>query len=454
MSLVNANVGSSLTPAPKERKERKEYNGSGFGPAAPSKNLGFPAHANMTAIELLTFLPNSVKCADVIYRFVSNGGSPHAIWAIVNTQRDLSSEWGQNTCRQWMYDAMDKAGYKGWRFKAHGKFHEERKTSWDEGNLDVAGFMTPGQIGRKGTSPADIPFKNLAVDVRHIPQGSDALDLTRMVEYCVQNTQHPWLYPRDYATLLSFLGGGVPVELGHIDREAFKRWVGVVPPPLNLGRGDVLLRDPEDERMKRKRACSSEREMTATGRQSRTGTPTSTALSTGNTPIPELRPLQNPRGRPKKAVRIDDAPPEVTRYEETEPQEYIRMAIYVAPPADAIRPWAEVEQLYDEAMNFAFLREGDVGEIDSRSAYAFGGPRRTPPYRWLCQIDQPDPADSSGWAENLRWAAEQHACFRYTYRPDAWNESAEHMERIVQIRRDQFWMSDEYLRQRDNEEEE
>jgi hypothetical protein len=454
MSMADETAGSAPGAAPKERKERKEYNGTGFGPAAPSKNLQFPVHANMTAVELLTFFPNSVRCADVIYRLISNGGSPHAIWAIVNTQRDLSSEWGQNSCRQWMYDAMDKAGYKEWRFKAHKKFHEQRKTPWDEANLDVAGFTTPGQIGRKATLPTDIPFKNLAVDVRHIPQGNDALDLTRMVEYCVQNPHDPWRYPRDYATLLGLVGGAAPIGPEHIDRKAFKRWAGVVPPPPSLDREQLLLRDQENEGTKRKRTWSIERKMSATGRQSRTGTPESSARSTTNTPIPDSQQLQKPRGRPKKTARVADEAPEAARDEDMESQEYIRTAIYVAPPADAIRPWVEIELPYEEAINFAFLREGDVGEIDSRSAYAFGGPRLTPPYRWLCQIDQPDPADSSGWAENLRWAAEQHACFRYTYRPDAWNESAEHMQRIVQIRKDQVWMSDEYLGQRFNQAEE
>ncbi|KAF7447450.1 hypothetical protein Ptr902_12129 [Pyrenophora tritici-repentis] len=104
-----------------------------------------------------------------------------------------------------------------------------------------------------------------------------------------------------------------------------------------------------------------------------------------------------------------------------------------------------------EALNNTFLREGQVGEDDPYSAYAFGGPRHTPPFRRLYLIQQPDPAGNSGWAENLRWAFVQNTLYRDPYRPDAWNESPEHMEQIVQIRRELCWMSEEYQEQLDED---
>jgi hypothetical protein len=72
--------------------DHRNYN---FGTAAPSRNLLFPANANITAVELLTFLPNSIHSGSVVYRLVTNGAKPGMIQRIVNTQRALEMEWSQ-----------------------------------------------------------------------------------------------------------------------------------------------------------------------------------------------------------------------------------------------------------------------------------------------------------------------------------------------------------------------
>lgn len=125
--------------------------------------------------------------------------------------------------------------------------------------------------------------------------------------------------------------------------------------------------------------------------------------------------------------------------------QYLLATAYVAPPGNAIMLWEVATESGDEAVDLAFARGGQVGESGPHSAYAFGGPRRSPPYQQLYRIDLPDPADVSSWAENLRWAFAQNTLFRYPCRPDAWNESPEHMECIVQIRGDRGWKSDEFL---------
>mgnify|MGYP004510320441 CR=1 FL=1 len=95
-----------------------------------------------------------------------------------------------------------------------------------------------------------------------------------------------------------------------------------------------------------------------------------------------------------------------------------------------------------------FQAEGFVGESDLYSTYAFGGPRRTPPYRYLHQITQPHPWDISGWAENLRWAFEQRILFARSF-PEAadWDESPEHMACVERERTQRVWASDELIEQ-------
>lgn len=77
-------------------------------------------------------------------------------------------------------------------------------------------------------------------------------------------------------------------------------------------------------------------------------------------------------------------------------------------------------------------------------AYVFGdGPRTMTPFRplHLISIGNLKFDDLSGWAENLRWAAEQHVTFGET----GWTECPQHMERIAEIRREQTWASAELV---------
>lgn len=118
---------------------------------------------------------------------------------------------------------------------------------------------------------------------------------------------------------------------------------------------------------------------------------------------------------------------------------------YVRAPAKYVAPPGGAKAQSSAAIDLAFAAEHDVGETDSSSAYAFGGPRHRPPYRMLHDIQQPHASDVSGWAENLRWAWEQRTCFWHTVETEGWNESPAHMELIAQARQTQIWASDELL---------
>ncbi|KAF1850671.1 uncharacterized protein K460DRAFT_267174, partial [Cucurbitaria berberidis CBS 394.84] len=421
---------------------RKAYRGYGLGPAAPAESLPFPTNAHLTLVELVTFLPNSIRCADVIYRLISNGGTRQALWAIVNTQRDLPVELSQNCCGAWMYKSMKKAGYNGWTIKTHDRFHSGRKATWEESRLDV-NFRIPRQRKRESTQVPDIPFKALAVDVRIMPQGDDALDLTRMVQYCIQEPSNPWMYPRDYDALLGVLGGPAAVQKEHSDRAAFGRWAGVMPPPPRYRAPDYLLtsqEEPEPEK-KRKRMDSLRGNIPVMSVLSREEVPALKVRSRQTTPAIPVQPKRRgwPKSRPRKSNIEEGATPQPGDMEETTDQPYIRDAAeYIASPSDGAEP-------VDEQVNLAFLKEGSRGQSDPFSPYAFGGPRCSPPFRLLHHIAQPDPQDSSGWAENLRWAYEQCACFWYSFRTDTWNESPEHMEFIAKTRKEQLWASEELL---------
>ena len=73
------------------------------------------------------------------------------------------------------------------------------------------------------------------------------------------------------------------------------------------------------------------------------------------------------------------------------------------------------------------------------SSTRFNGPRRYAPFRELHRLSDPNFLDCSDWAENIRWAKEQHRVFG----SETWTEYDYHLECITQHRRDMLWVSEE-----------
>lgn len=389
--------------------------GNWFGPNVPSPNLPFPPSANITAVELLTFLPHSLKSHNVVNRLVSNGFTRNAIWTITNNNRDLEREWPANTCGITIYATMRSVGYDGWTVTIHDRwFKDEVKKKWNANSISVAGFQVPCQTEKelKNSFAPPIPFAQLVTDIRQLPKQSDALDLTRMVQYAVEHPDEGWMYPKHYDKLLSRLGGPMKVQVEHTDLHAYRRWQYVTAPPpsrrpspLPKALGPVPLLQKRKER-----------------------------ITKDSRPHPKrMRPKpSSPKENDEEYVEGVGQRTETRGFEE-----YIR-------PKPVLCPVPFVAKVSsDEEIKQAFRIRGDLTKPSAYSPYAFGGPRTSSPYRPLHFIDTPDTSDGSAWAENLRWAAEQLTNFLSA--AVGWNESPEHLRLIDNYRREQAWVSDEWL---------
>jgi hypothetical protein len=404
--------------------------------------MPFPNHANLTAYELVAFLPNSIRCSDIVYRFVSNGASRHVLWVMINTARDFQRTWTANQCGSAMFKTMGRSGYVGWTLTKHNDWHADKEARWDETALAVKSFQTTFDKRTQGDSGDIVPFKSLAKGVRNMPEGDDALDLTRMVKYAVKYPRETWMYPRDYEKMLEMLGGPTLIRREHCDRASFGRWEVRTPAPHRIWSDDEVAaaKALKENETKRKRAASAKLGTPSSGRESREVTPAAKSYCKS-------------RGRQRKRARLEDL--DVGGEEDRSGQEETKRlaqydrasASYVAAPEETSAPSAA-------AVSLSFQAEGNVGEIDPFSPYAFGGPRRRSPYRMLHDLEQPDPADISGWAENLRWAFEQRACFWHAVQTEGWSESPAHMELIAHTRLKQVWASEELLAQLPGDEKE
>ena len=205
-----------------------------FGAGCPSWNLAFPT-GNLTAVEILTYLPHWLKSIDVVDRFVSHGAKSLQIAAIINEFRILPSgnSLRPNSVLVMMQYSMRRAGYEDWSVGSHSEYQQE--IARPEESLDVMGFRTPRLTHPKGISTPTpqkvkrnqdvepVEFRDLALHVKVHPHGDDALDLARCVQYAIEHEDESWLFPTQFSLLVAHLGGPAPVTRAHFDREAFAR---------------------------------------------------------------------------------------------------------------------------------------------------------------------------------------------------------------------------------------
>ncbi|CAN9347405.1 unnamed protein product [Alternaria alternata] len=205
-----------------------------FGMNCPSWNLPFP-DGNLTAAEILAYLPHWLKSIDVVDRFVVHGAKAGHLAAMINEFRvqPLGQEFKPNSAMVMIKYAMRRAGYLDWTFGSHLEY--EREIPRPEDDLSVTNFRTPNRTHPKIVTTATpkkvkvnedcepLDFKVLALHVKEHPSGDDALDLTRCVKYAIEHEEEKWLFPTDFQRLIAHLGGPVSVTLAHHDRQVFAR---------------------------------------------------------------------------------------------------------------------------------------------------------------------------------------------------------------------------------------
>ncbi|KAH7072014.1 hypothetical protein BKA63DRAFT_61712 [Paraphoma chrysanthemicola] len=209
-----------------------------FGIGSPSWNLPFPS-GNLTAAEILAYLPHWLKSIDVIDRFVTNGGKSLTIAAMINEFRHLpgtgDSVFRPNSVQIMMSYGMRRAGFEDWKVGSHHEY-QRPNPKLTETDLDVSTFRTPRETHPKTGPPGcetkqlkhnepaePVEFKDLARHVKVHPSGNDALDLSRCVQYALAHKDEEWYFPDDFGALVAKLGGPSAITHLHLDKQIFER---------------------------------------------------------------------------------------------------------------------------------------------------------------------------------------------------------------------------------------
>ncbi|PVI00028.1 hypothetical protein DM02DRAFT_709695 [Periconia macrospinosa] len=190
-----------------------------------------PMPVNFTAVEIITFLP-TVYCNHwVARRFVNNGISNGQHHEIFLTHRKPTTEIcadvpaiGQNylnAMRPAGWRLLPKEQQKGmWTRKAH-----RTPSTWNRDCIEMNTFRPDGH-----DPVPSVPIIALLQGVKKIPTGEDAADLTRAIEFGVQNKMvsvagglTEYMFPEHLPLILSIIGRTV-IESYHLDGAIAKRY--------------------------------------------------------------------------------------------------------------------------------------------------------------------------------------------------------------------------------------
>lgn len=200
---------------------------------APDARMAFP-NGNMTMVEILVFLPQSVKSCDIVNRFLWNGAFTTTFAAIINMCREMpNGPVSNNSIYRMMKNSMNQRAqedevYADWSVTKHQTI--PKPNGYDPTSVSISGFREYArQDKRRGDKAFDGPspgiyFRDLAKGVKIMPSSVDALDLTRCVEYAVSNPHEDWLYPYDFERLVDRIGGPAVVRQAHYDASVVARY--------------------------------------------------------------------------------------------------------------------------------------------------------------------------------------------------------------------------------------
>ncbi|OAL02945.1 hypothetical protein IQ06DRAFT_367491 [Phaeosphaeriaceae sp. SRC1lsM3a] len=539
---VPATPTDSLAPKSKKKPTKsKKKSRNAFGVGSPSWNTPFPI-GNLTAAEILAYLPHWLKSVDVVDRFIANGGRSHTVAVIINDHRNLPKDkvFNSNSAQIMMSYGMRRAGFKGWKVGTHHEFTRP-DPSMREDDLDVQDFRTPRETHPK-KAPSKTPtgllkvnveadpidFKDLALHVKKHPGGNDALDLARCVAYALTHQEETWMFPTDFELLVNKLGGPATITSQHHDRQIFNRrekaklatssTLPAAPSPLKRMVSAEDLEEVGERRKSDRLASRPSKDFREYGsdiaddvepllspfttpppskKRKYTRSPATPASPSDDNDFEQEEADYDDEEEPEAEDESDDQPisPEpairgraaaqkarqAIRSMSTETERNIealtrQMSVVPQtghmPPPPIPRPAVEVSQemmalargfserqsifikppvlstnrlRVDASTVFLYAAEGctSMKELwnSALSSTRFNGPRRSPPFRELHRLTDPPSTDVSDWAENIRWAKEQHALFG----SDSWTEYDYHLDMITEHRRLSFWVSEEAI---------
>ncbi|EMD93777.1 hypothetical protein COCC4DRAFT_91993, partial [Bipolaris maydis ATCC 48331] len=189
---------------------------------------------NATMVEILVLLPQWFRNPQILMRFLNNGLTSNIHMTILEEYRQLELNTSDEIerARDYIADSYRKAMRKimpAWLRRNH-----KAPEDWDATVMSIENIIP--EAAKKGgyVAPASIPFKDLAVGLKKLPQGYDAGDLTRALDFAMKNDKPgkdgsttELMFPDDIHTILDHIGR-TEITLTHLDTYVVPRYATVI----------------------------------------------------------------------------------------------------------------------------------------------------------------------------------------------------------------------------------
>lgn len=204
---------------------------------------------NFTLVEVIALMVNWFKVyPDLAERFLNNGLTSGTHMVILEEHRNISMlDRDRNRTKDLISD-----GYRRSMRRIHEswtKAKHKKPQGWD-GNVLSVNHLSHDKAGKA----TPIPMKVLMNGIKHLPQGDDAGDLTRALQYAISNQKRghnaevlDWMFPDDLHTILAHIGY-TAINQNHLDEAAVARY-------------DTVCKHKEQLDRKRRRESQEQKEL-------------------------------------------------------------------------------------------------------------------------------------------------------------------------------------------------
>ncbi|KAH9871160.1 hypothetical protein J1614_006736 [Plenodomus biglobosus] len=168
---------------------------------------------NFTIVEIISILPNWFRSRDMATRFLSNGISSRVHFLILDEHRqlDLTTEIQFERARDSISDAYRKVMRK--LDPLWTKARHLIPQGWDSSSITVNDVRPEAAREFGWRQPLSVAYKSLAIGLKKLPEGNDAGDLTRALDFAMNHQKDSgfgnpvdFLFPDDLHVILNRIG--------------------------------------------------------------------------------------------------------------------------------------------------------------------------------------------------------------------------------------------------------
>jgi hypothetical protein len=183
---------------------------------------GFPSYAyimptgpalNFTMVDIIVILPNWFSNQQIMDRFMNNGLTPVVHVAILQEHRAMDNMSSDEIAKlregcSDEYRRVMRTMNPSWKRVSHTV-----PASWDSQNIAVNHFLPDVARSPRYSAPKPISFKDLMVGIKKLPEGEDAGDLTRALNFALRNQKTDtdglevdYMFPDDIHAIINHIG--------------------------------------------------------------------------------------------------------------------------------------------------------------------------------------------------------------------------------------------------------